>query len=123
MRLAKLPMGELEAMVMDALWEAGGWRTPGEVHERISRQRPLAYTTVKTILDRLWQKDRLRRERDGRAFAYRPVHSREQQAATGMQHLLVEGEDRPATLSCFVEGLSSADRDQLRRILHHREPS
>ncbi|MDP9418624.1 MAG: BlaI/MecI/CopY family transcriptional regulator, partial [Actinomycetota bacterium] len=35
---------------MEVLWDRGGWLTPGEVHEVLSAQRPLAYTTVMTIL-------------------------------------------------------------------------
>ena len=31
MRQGRLPMGELEASVMDVLWTRGGWLTPGEV--------------------------------------------------------------------------------------------
>src|SRR5687768_7266638 len=62
----KLQTGELEAMVMDVLWDRGGWLTPGETHEIISARRTLAYTTVMTILVRLWQKGRLERQRDGR---------------------------------------------------------
>src|SRR5258708_20441407 len=61
-------MGELESAVMDVVWDRGGWLTPGEVHEVLAAERPLAYTTVMTILVRLWQKGRLRRQRDRRAY-------------------------------------------------------
>src|SRR5712691_566056 len=86
--VARLAMGELEAAVMDVLWDRGGWSTPGEVHLVLGRHHPVAYTTVMTILVRLWQKGRLERERDGRAFAYHPILSREEAAADSMQELL-----------------------------------
>src|SRR5216684_8908934 len=114
-------MGELEAAVMDVLWDRGGWLTPGEVHEVLARTRPLAYTTVMTILVRLWQKGRLRRERDGRAFAYRPVFSREEDVAARMNEVLIKAGDRPAALSFFLKGLARADRAQLRRMLRDRD--
>lgn len=114
---AKLQMGELEGMVMDVLWDRGGWLTPGETHEALSARRSLAYTTVMTILVRLWQKGRLERQRDGRAFAYRPIQSREEYVAASMQALLVRVGDRSATLTRFVEALPPGDRDQLRRVL------
>jgi predicted transcriptional regulator len=107
----------LEAAVMDVLWDRGGWLTPGEVHEVIAADRPLAYTTVMTILVRLWQKGRLERERDGRAFAYRPVHSREEHAAARMQEILTGVGDRPTALAQFIDTLPEADRAQLRRLL------
>ena len=117
MRQGKLQMGELEAMVMDVLWDRGGWLSPGETHEVISARRTLAYTTVMTILVRLWQKGRLERQRDGRAYVYRPTQSREEYVAASMQSLLTHVGDRPAALAHFVESLPPGDRDQLRRVL------
>ena len=113
----KLQMGELEAMVMDVLWDRGGWLTPRETHEIISSRRTLAYTTVMTILVRLWQKGRLERQRDGRAYVYRPTQTREEYVAASMRSLLTRVGDRPAALAHFVESLPPADRDQLRRVL------
>ncbi|MDA8316543.1 MAG: BlaI/MecI/CopY family transcriptional regulator, partial [Actinomycetota bacterium] len=46
--MAKLAMGELEAVVMDVLWDAAEPLTPGQVHEVLSGERSLAYTTVMT---------------------------------------------------------------------------
>ena len=113
----KLPMGELEARVMDVLWDRDGWLSPGEVHNVLGKRRPLAYTTVMTILVRLWQKQRLERQRDGRAYVYRPLQSREEYAATRMSELLVGVADRPAALARFLKTLPDTDRDQLRRML------
>ena len=115
--MAKLAMGELEATVMDILWDSGGWLTPREVHDVMAAKRPLAYTTVMTILVRLWHKGRLERQRDGRAYAYRPVTTREEHAAARMHEMLTGTSDRPLALSRFVESLSPADRSQLRRLL------
>ena len=117
---AKLRTGELEAGVMDVLWDQGGWLTPGEVHETLAAERSIAYTTVMTILVRLWQKGRLDRQRDGRAYAYRPRQSREEHAAARMGQLLVGARDRPAALAHFIESLNAGDRDQLRRMLRGR---
>jgi predicted transcriptional regulator len=114
---AKLQMGGLEAMVMDVLWDRRGWLTPGEVHEVLATDRSMAYTTVMTILVRLWQKGRLERQRDGRAYAYRALQSREEHAASRMQELLTRVGDRPTALAYFLEALPPADRDQLRRLL------
>jgi predicted transcriptional regulator len=113
----RLGMGALEAAVMDVLWDRGGWLNPGEVHAVLAEDRPLAYTTVMTILVRLWQKGRLERERDGRAFVYRPLRSREEHAASRMGELLVGAGDRPAALAHFLLALPPSDRAQLRRLL------
>ena len=63
--------GELEAVIMDRLW---AWGRPVLVREVVDDQhddRPLAYTTVMTVMEHLYRKGWLRRERDGRACAAR----------------------------------------------------
>lgn len=115
--MAKAATGELEAAVMDVLWSSSGWLTPGEVHETLAADRDLAYNTVMTILVRLWNKGRVDRQRDGRAFAYIALESREEWAAARMDQVLAEVGDRPAVLSLLLDKMSRADRDQLRRLL------
>jgi predicted transcriptional regulator len=115
-------MGELERAVMDILWDQGGWLTPGEVHERLG-DPSLAYTTVMTILVRLWRKGRVERHRDGRAYAYHPVVSREQYMAARMEEVLAKARDRSAVLSHFVDAMDPGDRAQLRRLLNRYRSS
>ncbi len=68
-----LPPLELE--VMKALWQLGE-STVREVNTEMNRRRPLAYTTVMTLLDRLARKGAAARLKQGRAFLYRPIISR-----------------------------------------------
>ncbi|MDP8959704.1 MAG: BlaI/MecI/CopY family transcriptional regulator [Actinomycetota bacterium] len=110
-------MGELEARVMEMLWERGGWTTPGEVQEALTPERDLAYTTVMTVLVRLWQKGLLERHRDGRAYAYHPVESREEWAARRMGQLLAAAGNRSQALGHFLQALGAPERAQLRRLL------
>ena len=49
------------------LWGKGSPATPGEVQDAVGRD--LAYTTIMTILTRLWHKGLVERHRDGRAYA------------------------------------------------------
>lgn len=119
--MKRLPRGELEAQVMDVLWDADGWLTPRDVHPAITTaRRPLAYTTVMTILVRLWQKGMLERRAAGRAFEYRPVSSRDEWAAQRMQDLLESSGDRLQTLHHFVASISAKEATQLRRVLDER---
>jgi predicted transcriptional regulator len=55
-------LGDLEAMALRELWEAGKPLSVREFQERISRTRPVAVTTVATILDRLHRKGILSRQ-------------------------------------------------------------
>lgn len=116
------PLGPLEAELLEALWGTGTWMSAPELHELVAGARPLAYTTVSTVLIRLWHKGHLERVRDGRAFAYRAVRSREQYTAARMAGLLADLEDRPRALSWFLEFLNPAERAQLRRLLKHGGP-
>jgi predicted transcriptional regulator len=105
---------------MELLWDRDGWLSPSEVHSELQRARPLAYTTVMTVLVRLWNKGRLDRQADGRAYVYRPMATREQYAAARMHEVLVAAGNQPRALSFFIESLTSAERTQLRRLLQKR---
>lgn len=115
-------LGPLEAELLGALWESGTWRSAPELHDLLAASRPLAYTTVSTVLIRLWHKGHIERVRDGRAFAYRALRSREQYIAARMAGLLADLEDRPRALSWFLDFLEPGERAQLRRLLRRDGP-
>lgn len=102
---------------MEVLWDRGGWSTPGEVLAVLEGERSLAYTTVMTVLVKLWGKGLLERRKDGRAYAYHPMQSREEWTAAVMTELLQIADNRAEALVHFLSGMNSADRDQLRRLL------
>jgi len=81
-------LGPLEQVVMDHLWDVDGPVTVRQVFEGVGRRRKLAYTTVMTVMNRLWRKKLLQRTRSGRAFAYRATHSREEYAAHLVREVL-----------------------------------
>lgn len=113
----KLPSGELENQVLEVLWAAAEPMTPGAVHEVVAADRTLAYTTVMTILTRLWEKGELTRRREGRAYAYEPVVSREQRVAQRMQAVLGAAEDHALALNAFANALPDEQRAALRKAL------
>ncbi len=108
-------MGNLEAEVLAALWDAGDGATPGDVHNAMGEG--LAYTTVMTTLSRLWKKGLVDRERRGRAYAYRPKLSEAELAAQRMRAHLDQAGDREAALLTFVGTLDTKDARALRRIV------
>jgi predicted transcriptional regulator len=113
--MARAPI--LEKAVMELLWDTGEPLTPREVKERLPEVSSLAYTTVMTVLARLWKKGRLERRRVGRAYAYQPAIDREHYTAAQMEHSLGLVADRPAVLNYFIESLTREDQEQLRKIL------
>jgi predicted transcriptional regulator len=107
--------GELEAAALAVLQAAGEALTPAEVRLRLGDG--LAYTTVVTILSRLYAKGVLTRLRSGRAYSYAPVADEPGLAARRMRGVLDAEVDREAVLARFVSGLSAADESMLRRML------
>jgi predicted transcriptional regulator len=109
------PMGSLENAVLHELWARPQGATPSEVLEALGAD--LAYTTVMTILTRLWNKDLVDRERRGRAFAYMAKVTEADLAAARMHDTLRHVKDRQAALGRFVGTLSRRDEKALRRFL------
>lgn len=108
-------MGALEDEVMEYLWAAGTAVLPGDVHRVVAPE--LGYTTLTTVLTRLWEKGRVIRVPSGRSFLYSPLRSEAEHRAEAMSSSLDNAADRAAVLSSFVETLSSRDMDVLRSLL------
>ena len=112
-------MGSLEATVLQQLWRSENPLTPAQVQEALGGD--LAYTTIMTILTRLWKKGLAARERSGRAFAYSPAVTEPEFLAERMQGELVRTKDRQAVLSRFVDKLSLKDTVALRDLLRQMD--
>jgi predicted transcriptional regulator len=115
-------MGQLESQILDVLWDDGGRLTPSEVGARLHAEQELAYTTVMTVLTRLYEKGVLSRERRGRAWAYQPVLGRAEHTAERMNDILHEGGDQSKALARFVDQMTPAERQRLRKLLDSRGP-
>jgi predicted transcriptional regulator len=112
--------GSLAAEVLGVLRAADDALSPGEVRERLAAgDRPalLSYSTVVTILSRLYDKGMADRHRVGRAYAYRAVADEAELAARRMRRVLDAEDDRGAVLARFVGDLSSRDELLLRELL------
>jgi predicted transcriptional regulator len=109
--------GELEAVIMDRLWD---WGRPALVREMVDAlhdERALAYTTVMTVMENLYRKGWLRRERDGRAWRYAPTGSRSGYTAALMNDALGTSADRRTALAHFVLQMSPHDAALLQEAL------
>jgi len=109
-------LGELEQRVMRLLWKHPDARTVREVYEHVAKDRDLAYTTVMTVMDRLYRKGLLRREPRGRAFAYTTAISEAAHTADLMHRVLAESRDRRNVLAHFLRGMKKSDEAELLRL-------
>jgi predicted transcriptional regulator len=109
--------GDLEAAIMQRLWNDDGSMSVREVQEALSPERRLAYTTVMTVLDNLHRKGWLRRQMYGRAYRYEPVASRDEYTARLMSEALRDSGSREAAFMHFVDDITTEDVEALRHAL------
>jgi predicted transcriptional regulator len=113
-------LGELERAIMEVLWDTREPLTVRKVSESLP-QRNLAHTTVMTVLDRLAKKGFARRDRDGRAWRYRPAATRESYVAELMLTALDQTGDRSAALAAFAQSVNGTEAEILRDALRDLE--
>lgn len=95
----------------------GGPASVREVRDNLAKERPLAYTTVMTVMDNLHRKGLLNREMDGRAYQYLPTRTRTDHSAELIAGVLADADDRTAPLLRFVDQMSPAEVARLRASL------
>jgi predicted transcriptional regulator len=100
-------LGDLEVQVMRRIWARGQPSTVREILDDLQRDRPIAYTTVMTVMDNLRKKGWLRRKPNGRAYRYEPLVSGEEYSAGLLRQALAASTDRPAVLMHFIQDLSA----------------
>ena len=109
--------GELEAAIMDRVWAAGRPVLVREIWAGLRPEREPAYNTVLTVVEILYRKGWLARDKDGRAYRYRATVTREDYTAGLMGEALEASPDRVAALRSFVGRIDPAEARQLRRML------
>ena len=77
----------LELLCLRALWTLGEGSVK-EVRQSVGASRPLAYTTIMTVLERLVRKGKLERRKHGRAFVYTTTTSRDAVRQVAVRELL-----------------------------------
>lgn len=109
--------GELEAVVMDRIWDRDGTTTVREIFDELAAEREIAYTTVMSTMDNLHTKGWLAREREGKAYRYWPTLTREQHSAQLMRDALDGGGRSDLVLTHFLEQISAEESARLRNAL------
>lgn len=77
----------LELLCLRALWSLGDGNVKA-VQQIVAQSRPLAYTTIMTVLDRLVRKGMLSRRKVGRTFLYVPQATRDTARRAALRELL-----------------------------------
>ncbi len=113
-------ISESESRVMEVLWREHPL-TSSEVVERVAPGENWSPKTVRTLLTRLTEKGALAREPEGRTYRFRPLIEREdwlREKAGQLVNQHLDGRLAPL-VAAFAEreGLSEADREEIRSLL------
>jgi predicted transcriptional regulator len=110
-------LGELEAAVMERLWDAGECDVKA-MHRAIGVRRHITVNTVQSTMERLYRKGLLGRTKVSHAYVYRPEISREAYGAQLVEDVLgqVMRGDREPLLAAFVDLAARAGKDELDRL-------
>ncbi len=94
----------LELVIMKSLWRRRSGLVK-EVQPDLLPDRKLAYTTVMTVMDRLFKKGILRRTKKSRAHVYEPVYSEAAVRADAVSSLIDNFFDgSEARLNAYLSG-------------------
>lgn len=113
-------LSDAELDTLKALWELGPMQVRDAMEALRSREREWAYTTTKTILDRLEAKGYVRRDRSGAAHVYHATVTRDDLARRRVGELrdeLFGGAAGPLVRALVEGGLDEGEVRALRESL------
>lgn len=110
-------LGDLEADVMRVVWKKRR-ATVQDVQEALKPKRPLAYTTIMTVMSRLAKKGLLKQHKVGRGYVYSPRASQEKMAGSMLRSLIRRFYDGAATkaIAHLLETKEEIDEAELARL-------
>jgi len=110
-------LGSLEQEIMDTLWSHKGM-SGRAVHEFIHQTRPVALTTVLTVMERLRKKGLLKKAKHGGVFIYEAKKTKDEFARSLSNRLFKDVLDisTGSATACFVDALAEVDPEELNML-------
>ncbi len=113
--------GELERAIMEILW-AKGPMSGRDLHLEISQRKEIAYTTTRTVLDRLSQKGFVKKDRTSGMITFSPRISRERYRGAVAEDLVQRAFDASPDLAVSaISGLfprmTKTELDRLEQLI------
>ena len=116
-------LGPLQMRILGLLEENEGL-TVGDVQARLDQSgHKAAYTTVMTVLGRLYEKGMVRRERDGKRFVYHPAKRAAQTKTRFLQrmHRALFNNEKLRPIAAMVDAdLSREELQELRKLIDEK---
>ena len=115
-RPASPTLTKSEQEILEVLWNRGE-ASVRDVADELTKQRPVAYTTVLTMFGILAKKGFVVHRQEGRAFIYRAKITREQARKQALDHLLQQFFDgSPNLLAQHLLGEDGVSRNELKAL-------
>lgn len=105
-------LGSLEGQIMEILWGAKEPIKGRAIYEELHSRRPIAYTTVMTVLERLTQKGFAKKEfAQDRAYVFQAALSKQRYVHESSKTVLLEllSLSGPGGVAAFVDTLYTLD--------------
>lgn len=123
--MAATSLGKLEQQVMDILWEYENC-SARDVLTKLAKEKKLAYTTIATVLHRLFNKGLLKRTEDKSGFIYSPKFSKEKYTKSVAQSFLNKfinsfGDTAIASFAGSIEKLPVKKREYFLKLLEEND--
>jgi predicted transcriptional regulator len=116
-------LGKLQKAVMDTVWQLGE-ATVQQVLDRLSGDRPLAYTTILSAMQKLEKAGWLEHREEGRTYVYRPTRSRAEEGKNSLRKFMdqVFGGDPLLLFQHLLdnEDIDAADLAALKKMIEQR---
>jgi BlaI family penicillinase repressor len=113
-----------ELEIMKVIWPLGQ-ATIREVYDELRAQRPIAYTTVQTMMNILETKGHLKKQPGEKATVYAPVRAQQLVVRSMVREFVnrvFDGSARPLLVHLLKEkGLTDRERKQLQQLLEKEE--
>jgi len=121
---AKRVLSGLQLAIMEVLWNAGE-ATVGDVQEALAGSRPLAQSTIATVLSRLERKRVVAYRTERRQYVYRPLLSAAEARGSALAEVAdgVFGGDLPGLVSALLSSrdVDAGDLDRVRALIEAKE--
>lgn len=106
-------LGELEQLVMEIVWKSKK-SSVRDILQDLHKKRLIAYTTVATIMQRLFNKGLVGRKTEKNSYRYFPKVSKESYAKSLTKSFVkkLEKSFGDVAISSFAEGIESLPKDK-----------
>lgn len=118
-------LGELEQRIMDIIWNQKHC-SARDILTKLEQEKKLAYTTVATILQRLYDKGLLKRTEDKSGYIYSPKVTRESYSKNIAQTFLKKfinsfGDIAIASFAESIDKLPTKKREYFLKLLDEHD--